>query len=128
MDRGDVPGREALPAPGPDAELKLSVTPWGSFISRVPADQAHHLITTFGIMVSAVAGTVGAVLVFHATRDALPVYAMLGLALVAAVLVAVCGRLETRKKRERAELPGRARAAAQDGEGPIVLENPPGQA
>jgi hypothetical protein len=98
---GDAPGEEILPPPGPDAELKLSVTKWGSFTSRVPADQAHHLITTLGILVSAIAGIAGAVQTFHATRDPLPVYAELALALIAAVLVAVCGQIEIKKKRGR---------------------------
>jgi hypothetical protein len=101
-DSGDAPVGEVLPPPGPDARLELSVTKWGSFISRVPADQAHHLITTFGIVVSGIAGITGAVQTFHATHDALPAYAELALALIAAVLVAVCGQMEIKKKRGRA--------------------------
>src|ERR1700734_1984232 len=75
------------------AELGISVGPAGRARGRVPPDQAHHFITTFGILGSAVTGTVGAVLTLHIT----PVLtglslAELMLALVAAALIAFGGR------------------------------------
>jgi hypothetical protein len=105
MGKSDPPAEESLPAPGPGADLKLSrgpiaklkfsigtMPPKGSITGLVPAGQAHHLITTFGIVLAAVAGIGGAVLTLHATSDAITVYAELALALVASVLIAVCSR------------------------------------
>jgi hypothetical protein len=102
MKTDNQPGEADLPAPGPDAELVLSINsvpPGGALKGRVPADQAHHLITTSGILASGIAGITGAVLTLHAPGEsAAAAYAELALALIAAVLIAVCGRSGTRGK------------------------------
>jgi hypothetical protein len=109
MGKENQSGAEDVPAPGPNAELTLSINsvpPGGALKGLVPADQAHHLITTLGILGSAVAGTAGAVLTLHVSRDgAAPVYAELALALIAAVLIAVCGQSGIKGKCPRDDRP-----------------------
>jgi len=64
---------------------------WGDVSATVPPSQARHLITISGILASVITGTAGAVFTLRAsTKLAVPAYAELALALVAAVLVAVC--------------------------------------
>jgi hypothetical protein len=95
MEKNKQPGDEDVAVPSPRAELEISIGPspkhWGTFWGRVPADQAHHLITTFGILGSATAGIGGAILTFQASggRVALA-YAELALALIATLLIAFC--------------------------------------
>jgi hypothetical protein len=107
MEADNQPGHEDVPAPGPNAELTLSISsvpPWGALKGLVPADQAHHLITTSGILGSAVTGTAGAVLTLRASGGGTALaYAELALALIAAALIAVCGRSGTRAKRGQAK-------------------------
>jgi hypothetical protein len=63
----------------------------------VPADQANHLITTFGITGCIVTGTVGAVVTLR-IAPGLTVIALaeLVLALAGAVLIALCSRAHRR--------------------------------
>jgi hypothetical protein len=104
MERTSPPGHEAaLAEPSQHAELMISLGPapqWGTARGLVPADQAHHLVTTFGILGSLVTGIGGAVLTLHTTVAALA-YAELALALVAAVLIAACSRMGPRGKGKR---------------------------
>lgn len=60
----DEPSTE-FPEPAEHAELEISAGPAQRARGRVPPDQADLLITTFGILASAVAGIGGAVF----TRD-----------------------------------------------------------
>ena len=95
MEENEPPGGGNLPEqPSPNAELRFSLgslPPQGSLTGLVPAGQAHYLITTFGIVLAAAAGIGGAVLTLHATGDALTVYSELAIALIAVVLIAICG-------------------------------------
>ena len=91
------PDREPVPVERPTvfAELEIQVgpaQPWGTARGRVPPDQAHYLIMTFGILGSAVSGTAGAVLTLRiAPRLAGLALAELILALAVALLIAACG-------------------------------------
>jgi hypothetical protein len=110
MDKNNQPGQEEAGAPGPRAELMISVGPapqqWGTAGGLVPADQAHHLITTFGILGCVTTGTGGAVFTLQADGTTLA-YAELALALIAAVLIAVCGRTGiSGKRRQEQGTPG----------------------
>lgn len=117
-------GHEEVAIPGPRAELQIDVGPlpkgWGSAKATVPADQAHHLITTSGILGSVAAGIGGAAFTLQAVSGAVTLaYAELMLAFVAAVLIAVCSRMEPSSKggREKpgtlsADTPARETAAA----------------
>jgi hypothetical protein len=79
--------------PSPYAELIVQLgpaQPWGTAKGKgkVPPEQAHHLITTFGIVSSVVAGIAGAVLTLRiAAGLSGPAYAELGIACAAAVLI-----------------------------------------
>jgi hypothetical protein len=79
--------------PGPYAELDVRLgpaQPWGSAKGKVPPEQAHHLITTFGIVASVIAGISGTVLTLRVAAGlAGPAYAELGLAFAGAVLIAL---------------------------------------
>lgn len=90
-----------LPEPTQLAELEISLGPgpqWGTARGTVPPDQPHHLITTFGILGSAVAGTAGAVLSLRIdSRLGTLALAELTLAFVAAALIAACSRAQARK-------------------------------
>jgi hypothetical protein len=115
MEKNNRPGQEESGVPGPQAELMISIGPapqqWGTARGLVPADQAHHLITTFGILGSVVTGTGGAVFTLHADAIALA-YAELALALVAVVLIALCGRAGVTVKRRQALAKRRKHAPA----------------
>jgi len=95
MERISPPGQAAaLPEPSPHAELMVSFGPapqWGTARTLVPADQAHHLVTTSGILGSLVTGIGGVVLTVRSATPALA-YAELVLALAAAVLIAASSR------------------------------------
>jgi hypothetical protein len=88
----------ALPEPpSPSARLTISVGPaqlgLGTAEGTVPPDQAHHLITTFGIVASASTGIVGAILTLRIAPTLTAIaYAELALALIAVVIIAICGR------------------------------------
>jgi hypothetical protein len=77
--------------PSPYAELVVKVGPaqrWGTAKGRVPPEQAHHLITTFGIVAIVIAGIAGAVLTLRIAAGLTgPAYAELGLAFVAAAMI-----------------------------------------
>ena len=104
--------------PGPYAELDVQLgpaQPWGSAKGKVPPEQAHHLITTFGIVASVIAGISGTVLTLRiAAGLAGPAYAELGLAFAAAVLIAL--RRAVSRASRRQELPEtRARGPGEPG-------------
>jgi hypothetical protein len=105
MEMSNQPGDEDVVVPGPRAELQMSIGPslkqWGTFRGRVPADQAHHLITTFGILGSAAAGIGGAVFTPQDSSGPALAYAELALALIAAVLIALCARKEATGTRQQ---------------------------
>ncbi|HEY2579084.1 MAG TPA: hypothetical protein VGI74_22480 [Streptosporangiaceae bacterium] len=87
-----------LPDPTGFAELEISLGPTPRARGRVPPDQAHHFITTFGLLGSAASGIGGAVLTLHiaASLSGLAL-AELGLALLVALLIAVCGHTQARR-------------------------------
>jgi hypothetical protein len=91
---------DSLPAAGsPEeepsryAELVVQLGPaqqWGSARGKVPPEHTHHFITTFGIVTSVAAGIAGAVLTLRIAAGLTgPAYAELGLAFVAALLIAM---------------------------------------
>ena len=94
---------------GPDepAKLAFGVGPdqrWGTAEGTVPPDQAHHLITTFGILGSACTGIAGAVLTLRiAPSLTAPALAELALALLAAVLTAACSLTRARRDEQAPE-------------------------
>ena len=98
--------REPVPIERPTvfAELEIQVgpaLPWGTAKGRVPPDQAHYLIMTFGILGSAVTGTAGAVLTLRiAPGLAGLALAELILALAVALLIAACGLVRERASRK----------------------------
>lgn len=87
-----VPGPDPAEAPTGFAELEIQVGPaqsWGTAKGKVPPDQAHHLITTFGVLGSAIAGIAGAVLTLRIASGLIaPAFAELTLAVASAVLIA----------------------------------------
>src|ERR1700722_15538357 len=79
--------------PGPYAELSVQLGPaqrWGAAKGKVPPEQTPHLITTFSIVSSVVAGIAGAVLTLQIDAGLIgPAYAELALAFAGAVLIAL---------------------------------------
>ena len=115
METTSQPSLEAVAeTPSQHAELMISIGPapqWGTAKGLVPASQAHHLVTTFGILGSLATGTGGAVLTLHADPSFTgPAYAELALALVSAILIAACSRTRAKVKgrRQKAGLPPHA--------------------
>jgi hypothetical protein len=92
-------------APSPAAELMITLRPTelrATSHGIVPADQARTLVTTFGMVTSAIAGITGAVLTLsidHGSTGVTLALAELALALVVAVLVAVVGRTRPTSRR-----------------------------
>ena len=95
---------------GQPARIKIADPQPGIAKATVPPGQARHLITTFGIMGSVVSGTIGAVLTLRiASHLIAPAILELVLALASTVLIAACGRRQTREEpaddREREHSP-----------------------
>ena len=92
LDRPLAPEASPVEPPSSYAELVVQLgpaQPWGTAKGKVPPEQAHHLITTFGIVSSVVAGITGTVLTLRIAPGLTgPAYAELALALAAAVLIA----------------------------------------
>jgi hypothetical protein len=86
----DSPGADESPSPYAALTVKLGPAErWGTAEGKVPPEQAHHLITTFGIVSSVIAGITGSVLTLRiAAGLAGPAYAELGIAAAAAALIA----------------------------------------
>jgi hypothetical protein len=114
--------------PGPYAELDVRLgpaQPWGSAKGKVPPEQAHHLITTFGIVASVIAGISGTVLTLRiAAGLAGPAYAELGLAFAGAALIALrraVSRVGRRRElpETRARGPGEPGSMTMPGAGPL---------
>ena len=97
--------------PTSSAELTISVGPTqlgGSAKGTVPPDQAHYLITTFGILGCAITGCAAATITLRiGPAHAAPAIALaeLAFALMAAILVALCGRTPVRRKSNRRKIP-----------------------
>lgn len=97
--------------PTSSAKLTISLGPTqasGSAEGTVPPDQAHYLITTFGILGCAMTGSAAAAITLRIgpAHDA-PALALaeLAFALIAAVLIAFCGRTPARHKSKRRKIP-----------------------
>jgi hypothetical protein len=107
METTSQPSREAAVAepPSQHAELMISIGPapqWGTAKGLVPADQAHHLVTTFGILGSLVTGAGTAVLTLRAGPGfTAAAYAELVLTLACAMLIAFCSRTGAKAKGKR---------------------------
>ena len=100
------------PLPSPRAQIKIKVGPdrgWGSAQGSVPPDQAHHLITTFGVLGVAGMGIAGAVLTLRISAGLSgAAFAELAVALVAMVLIVACSLGRARRQeqgRERSHVP-----------------------
>lgn len=101
------------PAPFPgerptsSARLSISMGPTqvgGTAEGNVPPDQAHHLITTFGILGCAITGSAAAVATLRlAPAGAAPAaaFAVLAFNLAAAILIGLCGHTPARRKSSR---------------------------
>jgi hypothetical protein len=90
---------QGVPIERPTGSATLTITLGPSrFGGNAEGNQAHYLVATFGIVVSALIGVGGAVLTLHIATN-LTTLAMgeLGLGLAASVLIAVCSRRERRK-------------------------------
>ena len=88
-----VPEPVPVEAPTALAELKIQVSPdqprGTASETKGPAGQAHHLITTCGVLGSVIAGITGAVLTLRASPRLLaPAFAELALAVTSATLIA----------------------------------------
>lgn len=83
-------------SPTSSAEMTITLGPPPSWRAAVPSEQAHHLITTMGIVVSVCGGIGGAVYTLHnASLGALGL-AEMGTGLLGAILVAGCSLVRTR--------------------------------
>jgi hypothetical protein len=79
--------------PTQSAQLKIDARLLGTAEGTVPSAEAHHLVTTFGMVASGVTGTVGAVLTLRIDQHLAGIaLAELILAFAIAMLIAVCGR------------------------------------
>ena len=106
MDKNNQAGHEDGGVPGPRAELQISMEPapsqGDSVGSLIPADRAHHLITTFGILGSLATGIGAAVLTLHSVEGAVGLACTeLAVALIAAVVIAVRGSTSAIGRRRR---------------------------
>ena len=94
------PGPDPIEQPGPFAELEIQVGPaktWGTAKGRIPPDQTHYFIMTFGIWGSVATGIAGTVLTLRiGPRLTGLAVAELMLALAAALLIAACGTARER--------------------------------
>jgi hypothetical protein len=105
-ERGAVPALSSLEEPTSGAELKINTRRLVSAEGTVPADQAHHLITTFGILGSVVSGTVGAVLTLLIVPALTTIaFAELTLGLIAAIFIAATGRHRAKARAAPSETP-----------------------
>jgi hypothetical protein len=108
MAKNKSPTTGPVPADPPTshAELTIKLGPTELAKGTVPADQARHLITTFGILASVCSGIGGAVLTLRAAPAPtvlVLVLAELVVALAGATLIAACGRAPAKRKRGRAD-------------------------
>lgn len=107
--------------PSEAAQLKIKAEParvrviarrWLTAEGTVPPADARHLITTFGIVGCVITGSAGAVLTLRIEPRLTSVaFAELAVALVAAILVAICGRSQREtggKERDAQRRAGRA--------------------
>jgi hypothetical protein len=112
---------EPVPAEAPTgfAELDIQIgpaQPWGTARGKVPPGQAHHLITTFGVLGSVIAGIAGAVLTLHISAGlTAPVFAELAVAIASAVLIA-SRRIPARRAVRRREASGAPGAFPETGD------------
>lgn len=104
MAKNKSPTADPVPAEPPtsSAELTIKLGPAELARGTVPADQARHLITTFGIVASVCSGIGGAVITLRDTPNmAVLAFAELIVALAAAALIAACGRVPANRKENR---------------------------
>lgn len=96
-------GSENIEEPSPQASLSISLAPvtaWGSAQGKVPSGEARHLIAILGILGSTVAGVGAAVLTLNISHTLTGLaLAELGLALIAAALIALVSRSDSRDRR-----------------------------
>ena len=95
MTQGSLAQPEPGPTeqPSPSAQLKIDARMLGTAEGIVPPSEAHHLVTTFGMVGSCITGTAGAVLTLRIDHRLVGIaLAELVLALAIAVLIAACGR------------------------------------
>lgn len=112
---------EPVPTEAPTAAAALEIQvgpaqPRGAAEGKVPPDQAHHLITTSGVLGSVIAGITGAVLTLRISPGlAAPALAELALAVTSAALIAT-RRTTARKGSRRQKIPGAPEALPAAGE------------
>jgi len=97
-----TPSPDASELPTEAAKLTIMVGPTQRVSAQgiVPADQAGLVITTFGVVGSAISGIAGAVLTIRITNGTVGVALASGelvLALIAAVLITVTARASRRR-------------------------------
>jgi len=89
--------REPVPVERPTsfAELEIQVgpaTPWGTAKGKLPPDQASYFVMTFGALGCVVTGVAGSVLTLRVAPGlTVAALAELALALITALIIAVCG-------------------------------------
>jgi hypothetical protein len=92
LDRPAAPGPVPTETPTMFAELEIKVgpaQPWSTARGKVPPDQTHHLITTFGVLGSAITGIAGAVVTVRIASGLTGLaLAELALGLISALLIA----------------------------------------
>jgi len=94
------------------ARVKVIARRWLTAEGTVPPADARHLITTFGIVGCVVTGSVGVVLTLRIEPRLTSVaFAELAVALVAAILVAICGRSQRETGRRERDTQRRATRA-----------------
>lgn len=95
------------------ARVKVNARRWLIAEGTVPPANARHLISTFGILGSAVTSTTAAVLTLRIAPGLAPIaLAELVLGLAAAVLIAACGRAQRGDRIEEQAPQGPGRRAA----------------
>jgi|ERR1700727_1018985 hypothetical protein len=104
MAKNKSPTAEIAPPepPSPSAELTIKLGPAELAKGKVPAEQARHLITTFGIVACVCAGIGGAVLTLRTFSAPVALaFGELLVALAAAALIAICGRGPVHRTKDR---------------------------
>lgn len=93
MANDDLDRRQEQPTTSAMMRIKVGPDGWGGSVDGVvPNGQAHHFISTLGIMGSTWAGLLAAAYsTQHSSAVALPL-AELGTGLLASLLIAICGR------------------------------------
>jgi hypothetical protein len=130
VEASSQPADQAVDKASEHASLKVSLGAvprrWGDVTAIVPPGQARHMITVTGLLGSVITGTTAAVLTLHTSTGLVaPAYAELALALVAALLVAICHFAGGRRD-STAEGPGGMAHQSQEITGPSRPRPTPG--